>query len=474
MRKTFLMNCVLFACLLAASDCFADTRNVEALIDEKLLLPAYKLGGSYKSKNDNSVSCLEGHTGAILNNKKCLAGNKEPVVSCTDSECKDLGEGYYCSKTTKKCEQSECSDTSSSYECSEAYAKAMADFPDITVPSELRSCVANESKDGGHYCKVTCSLEHIIAKSGLTQAEADRMLNLMRLDMLAYKKPSKALEYYRELTFDKDNPDANGIWDAGKFELLMGGCSEGEIDTPLSLSYVFSPACSAAAGSAYGYRDETGGEPKYGRSEAPYPAIYRKPEYNKSDSTFFAYIAGPYDVAGGAGRYNRFYNCATPLEFRDSGTSNERSLMISYREIEQVGKATANSIRARFESAMDNKSTYDSLDPELAARLGVPDIYYLGKSPLCALYNNRLRNQVNQGFSGYSTVYMFYIPQQDVVTWRRYKKEGNTEFNTYQWDLNTGDRIACCADAVAHQKIINGKGVYCIDLTNDYDVVDIE
>ena len=455
------------ACLLASADCFAANRNVEALIDEKLLLPAYKLGGSYQSKIDESVSCLEGHTGAILNNKKCLTGNKEPVVSCTDSECKDLGEGYYCSKTTKKCEQSECSDTSSSYECSEAYAKAMADFPDITVPSELRSCVANESKDGGHYCKVTCSLEHVIAQSGLTQEEANRMLNLMRLDMLAYLKPSKAVEYYRELTFDKDNPDANGIWDAAKFERLMDGCYEGIIDSPQSAGYVFSPACSAAAGSAYGYRDETGGEPKYGRSESPYVAYYRKPEY-KSDSTLFAYIAGPYDVAG---KTDKFYNCVAPVEFSDT-VENDNGLMISYREIEQVGKATANSIRARFEAAMDNKSVYD--DSDVAARLGVPDIYYLGKSPLCALYYNRYRKGVNQAFSGYSTVYMFYIPQQDVVTWRRHKKEGKTDFNTYQWDLNTGDRIACCADAAAHTKIINGKGVYCIDLTNDYDVLDSE
>ena len=33
MRKTFLMNCVLFACLLAASDCFADTRNAVYCVD---------------------------------------------------------------------------------------------------------------------------------------------------------------------------------------------------------------------------------------------------------------------------------------------------------------------------------------------------------------------------------------------------------------------------------------------------------
>ena len=468
MRKTFLMNCVLFACLPAASDCFADTRNVEALIDEKLLLPAYKLGGSYKSKDDASVSCLEGHSGAILNNKTCLAGNNASVKACTDSECKKLDDAlYYCSKITKKCEEEECTGTT---DCAWAYAKALPGLPDVEIDSELRSCVANENKDGGHYCKVTCSLEHIIAKSGLTQAEAARMLNLMRLDMLVYKKPSKAVEYYRELTFDKDNPDANGIWDESKFQRLMDACQSGVITARQGW---YSPACMVAQGSTYGYRDETGDIPIYGLGT--YPVQFKYYDAENLGKLYERVVGAYYNTSDWLNNNqcvaHRAYTVATSTSW--STADIDRVLRLARRN--RDGHAIAESIRGHFKAALNNREAYVS-NSALYERLKEPDIYYLGQSPACALYDDSSRAWHYNGnrYSAKQTKYMFYIPQQDVISWRRYKEEDATFYSTKQWDLSTGDRIACCADAHVHGKITGGNAVSCIDLTNDYGVVDIE
>ena len=138
------------------------------------------------------------------------------------------------------------------------------------------------------------------------------------------------------------------------------------------------------------------------------------------------------------------------------------------------GHAIAESIRGHFKAGLDNREVYAS-NSALYERLKEPDIYYLGRSPACALYDDGNRRFYSRGtVYAKHTKYMFYIPQQDVIAWRRHKKEGQTNFNSYMWDLSTGDRIACCADARMHGKITGGNAIYCIDLTNDYDVVDIE
>ena len=453
------------ACLLAAADCFADTRNVEALIDEKLLLPAYKLGGSYKSKNDNSVSCLEGHSGAILNNKTCLAGNNASAKGCTDSECKNLGEGYYCSKVTKKCEQEECSSDEDSDDCALAYAKAMPGLPDVVIESELRTCVSNESKDGGHYCKVTCSLEHIIAQSGLSQAEVDRMLKLLAADLAAYKKPSKAAEYYGSLTFDKNNPDANGIWDEDKFDLLMSSCLSGEGPDTAGFRPL-SPACVAAQGSTYGYRDETGDIPTEGLSLSKVDVTLSKVE---NVGSLYEYVAGDCDTC-------TFFvlGCGLFWQYSDYLNLNNKLFASLGAKRTLNGHAIADRIRKHFKTTLNNKEYY-AFNSALYERIKEPDIYYLGQSPVCARYYDSSRNYFHAFTSwGYSTTYMFYIPQQDVIAWRRHKREGETTFTSDQWDLSTGDRVACCADAHVQGKVLGDTAVYCIDLTNDYDVVDID
>ena len=454
------------ACLLAAADCFADTRNVEALIDEKLLLPAYKLGGSYKSKNDNSVSCLEGHSGAILNNKTCLAGNN--AKPCTESECNKLGEGYYCSGVTKKCEWEECSDTT---DCAWAYAKAMSVLPEAVIDSDFRTCEANNGKTSdANYCAVTCSLEHIIAKSGLTQAEADRMLKLLAADLAAYKKPSKAVEYYRELTYDKNDPDANGIWDAAKFDLLMSECDYGSIAS-MGTAYTTSPACIAAQGSTYGQRDETGDIPIYGRGGGKASFRYTPVEtggYTKWEEKIY----GSYD----ASTDTVIHQCVAYYEYTDAAgtTVSGKDYVLRAAARSLIGHNLAESIRKHFKAGLNNKEAYAS-NAAFYERLKEPEIYYLGISPVCALYDKSDRN-LWPGGDVYAkhTKYMFYIPQQDVIAWRRHKKEGSTGFSSRQWDLSTGDRIACCADVRLHGTISGSNAIYCIDLTNDYDVVDIE
>lgn len=462
MQKTFLPHCVFLVCFLTPQICSAAARHAEMLVDERMLMPAYKLGKTYQSKDDSSVSCLEGHAGAVLNSKKCVGGlsseRESPV--CSDVECDIQGAldrtTYYCSKVTKQCEELICSgaNTTGYKQCYKKYffETSKKEHPD------MRKCAANENKDGGYYCKVTCSAA-LFASGESAKADAQRFMQRLKIDAAAWKKPSQALSYYRELPYDEDDPDANVFYS----DAFAVGCYQGTF-YPMALngsSTYFLPFFSVATGGTAGDTDDSGAPGEY--------AWGGKPASMTLTRKGAASISSLYEIVKGS-NYGSTETVYRAFNTWTQGKPNKVFWFFSYRN--QNGAQVASSIRSHFAEAAKSKSKYETLNPELGARIGEPKIYYLGKSTLCALFDNGYRGKNNDTISGYNNIYMFYIPQQDVVSWRARVESFSTAL--VQWDFNTGDRITCCADARLRHKTTNVAGPLCFDLNSELGIQDID
>ena len=131
-----------------------------ARADEKTTM--YKLGRVYVSDEDDSVKCLEGHTGFILENKECRASSGQGKKCKSDADCKSAygSDDWYCSTASKRCMEQECKGASD-LSCAEKY-------------SHLRSC--QPTGDGGFHCAITCTWDTDIADRGATSGVNPRYL----------------------------------------------------------------------------------------------------------------------------------------------------------------------------------------------------------------------------------------------------------------------------------------------------------
>ena len=401
----------------------------------------YKLGQVYASDEDDSVKCLESHTGFILQHKECrdIAAGK-----CkSDAQCQEQNGGsknYYCSKKTKTCQYQECYlPETSRVSCAKTY-------------SDMYSCVDNENMDGGHYCDVTCTWNTVTSE--LDQDDLNALTFRLKLDMEAWKKPSQALSFYKALNFDKNNPHANNIkWD--KLSLLKTTCRTGKTGNCWVGSYCM--GCSMLTGGTDGI---------VGNGDAgTYPSYYG------TDAQFVTYGSSDTNV-------NKMPNkTAVHLCF---SIENYISMPMI---LDLNGLDAENVLTSNFETvANTQQSLFANTYKELAPLLKVPEFYSLGPTPICSYYYtkrtdllkfiliNDEKMTVSPGTTRPSeTAFMIYLPAQEAVSARQLM-DGSRE----PWDLRDRDRIACCSLSTYKSKLSGGQAMKCVELdASNPDVVDM-
>ena len=422
----------------------------------------HKLGRVYASDEDDSVKCLEGHSGFIAATKEC---HGKAAGKCkSDAQCQEENGGskyYYCSKVSKTCQRQECYLPETTLaSCAKKY-------------SHMYSCVDNENKDGGHHCEVTCTWE--TATADMNKAVLTKALSRMKADIQLWQTPSKAVEILSALAFDKNNAQGNELdWD----ELVpidveksffrtckFGQAAECVNVTPQQLTDVRQltseppcMTCSLLTGGTYGYTDGTGdAETEYGTH--PFSArgqIYHLDAYqaNSSTQTSLSQISFPY-TCGKQDTSLKSKPLAAIIPFSTSGV-NIDAVKNNFKKVSEY-----------------QANVFSSLNKEIEALYAASadlEFYSLGKSPACALHYQTYPRATTQGTNA---VYLIYIPQQQAQSAFRRRREGQTGLavtTTYIWPFTETARAACCTDTY-YKKF---PAMNCVDLAADPDVKDME